>query len=100
MSYADRSNQWLKTSCNEEPTPGQKQFLKNNFAYEKNMSKAEAWKEIRRIVALKNKHRRLNLHEPITERQKSFLKHHGIKADAMSKKEAMRHISDIKNMPF
>ena len=63
----------------------------------KEMSKAEASFEIRKIVALQNKERRARVNDPITERQKVFLERMGIQTDGMTKRGAMWMIEKIKD---
>jgi hypothetical protein len=82
--------------CESQPTQGQKEFLEKCRAFRIGMSKAEASVEIRKIIALKNKQRRLMISEPITDKQRFFLKNHGIDTKNMSKLQAMQSISKIK----
>ncbi len=94
IAFADMTKSWANSSSS--PTQGQKDFLQKNEAYVESMSKAQAALEIRKIITLKNKNRRLMFSEPPTNKQKFFLNSHGINIDNMSKYDAIKAISKIK----
>lgn len=94
ITFADMTKSWVNS--NSSPTQGQRNFLENNQAYVEGMSKAQAALEIRKIITLKNKNRRLMTSEPPTNKQRFFLNSHGINIDNMSKYDAIKVISKIK----
>lgn len=94
IAFADMSAPWMIEKS--PPTQGQRDFLQKQGAYKQGMSKAEAALEIRKIIALKNKQRRLIVDEPITSLQGYFLKSRKINIEGMTKFQAQQKISKIK----
>lgn len=94
IAFADISKPWMQG--NSQPTKSQKEFLEKNGHYRHGMSKAEASIEIRKIVASKNKQRRILANEPITNKQKYLLINQGIDPSGMSKLDAIIAISKMK----
>ena len=80
----------------EVPTQGQRTYLENKNAWDGSFTKAQASLEIRKIISLKNKQRRLMDEEPITDKQRFFLQSQGVKTQDMSKLQAMQAISKLK----
>ena len=94
VALADMKAPWMNE--NEPATQGQREYLQKQSAYNDKMTKAEAALEIRKIIALKNKQRRIIDNEPITQMQKYFLISRGIDIKDMTKLQAMQAISKIK----
>lgn len=94
IAFADMSKPWMQG--NNQPTKSQKEFLEKKGAYKPGMSKAEASIEIRKIVASKNKQRRILANEPITNKQKHLLINQGVDPSGMSKLDAIVAISKMK----
>ena len=57
IAFADVNAGWMSRTA--MPTQGQRDYLQKQGAYREGMNKAEAALEIRKIIALKNKKRRL-----------------------------------------
>lgn len=93
-SFADIKAPWMKYET--KLTDGQREFLEKNNAFREGMTKAEAAIEIRKIIALQNKKRRLYSAEPLSPKQMYFLKYRGIETNNMTKFQAMQTISKIK----
>ena len=101
LNFAESNGSWIMKSKQEKPTSGQRDMLKKNgVKMTTKMSRADASIEIRRIVAIKAKERRMRGIEPITERQKMFLDHAGINTDNLDKMQAMSMISKIKKEQY
>jgi ATP-dependent helicase IRC3 len=94
VGFAETNASWMNTPA--QATLGQREYLIKKGAYREGMTKAEAALEIRKIVALKNKQRRLLTREPITPMQKYFLSNHGVNVAQMTKFQAMQTIAKIK----
>jgi len=94
IAFADMNATWMNSAS--QPTQGQKEYLLKQNAFREGMNKADAALMIRKIIALKNKQRRLMSSEPITQRQRFALKCYGINPKNMSKLEAMNAISNYK----
>ncbi len=98
VAFADMSKPWMQGTA--QPTQSQKEFLEKKGAYREGMKRGEASIEIRKIVSMKNKSRRLMASEPITTKQRYALKNYGIDPKNMNKFEAMVAISKIKQSSF
>lgn len=94
IAFADISKPWMQGSA--QPTQSQKQFLEKSGSFREGMIRGEASIEIRKIISMKNKSRRLMASEPITNKQKYLLLNHGIDPKNMNKFEAMIAISKVK----
>lgn len=94
IAFADASKPWM--SSNACPTKGQIDYLTKQNAWRDKMTRGEASLEIRKIIALKNKQRRILACEPITIKQMYALKNYGIDTTNMTKLQAMQAISKIK----
>jgi ATP-dependent helicase IRC3 len=95
ISYGDANSDWMRESKKSKQTFGQVEFLrKNGINY--NTNKAIASLLIRKIIAKKNKQKRIGLNEPITFKQKEFLEQNGIKIDNMKKHAARNMILALK----
>ena len=94
IAFADLNAAWMNYAA--PPTQSQRNYLEKNEAYRKGMSKADATLEIRKIIASKNKQRRLSTNEPITQMQKYFLVGREIHTANMTKWQAIHAISKIK----
>jgi superfamily II DNA or RNA helicase len=94
IAYADARKPWMLAKA--APSQGQRDFLEKQHKYKEGMTRGEASIEIRKIIALKNKQRRLLMNESATLKQIYFLKQHGIDATDMNKFEAMREIGKLK----
>lgn len=94
IAFADLDAPWMSSVA--VPTQGQRDYLERQGAYRPSMTKAQASIEIRKIIAMKNKQRRLLHAEPITPKQFYALKHHGIDPTNMSKLDAMKAIGKLK----
>ena len=102
IAFCDLSEaSWMRRE--EAPTQGQRTYLEDQNAWNENFTKAQAALEIRKIISLKNKQRRLLNDQrrllnddPITQMQKYFLDGRGINTKNMTKLQAMQAISKIK----
>jgi hypothetical protein len=102
IAFCDLSEAtWMKRD--EAPTQGQRTYLESQNAWDDNFTKARAALEIRKIISLQNKQRRLGNYqrsllndEPITQMQKYFLIARGIDISNMTKLQAIQTISKIK----
>ncbi len=94
VAFADAKSPWLNAVS--MPTQGQRDFLDKNSAWVKGMSKAQASMTIRKLIALKNKQRRLMAKDPPSIKQMYALKSHGIDPKGMNKRDAMQAIAKIK----
>jgi superfamily II DNA or RNA helicase len=95
IAFADINASWM--SANSAPTQSQCEYLEKKGAYAVGMTRGQASIEIRKIIASKNKQRRLMASEPITVKQQHFLQNRGIDTLAMTKLQAMQAIYKIKN---
>jgi superfamily II DNA or RNA helicase len=94
IGFADASKPWM--SSNSQPTQGQIDYLSKNNAYRKDMTRGQAAIEIRKLIAIQNKKRRLVADEPITQMQKYFLIGRGVDITHMTKLQAKHVISMLK----
>ncbi len=94
IAFANVDAPWVSASA--QPTQGQKNCLEKYGTYREGMTKAEAFIEIRKAVALKNKKRRQGSQEPITNKQKYCLMTNGVNIENMTKSTATQIISKIK----
>jgi ATP-dependent helicase IRC3 len=96
IAFADMSAPWMNIAA--QPTQGQRDYLTKKGAWREGMNKAEASLEIRKIIVIQNKQRRLLSDEPITQKQKYMLISNGVDPKNMTKLQAMQAISRIKQM--
>jgi len=96
IKYADTSGQWLQGANHMPPTQAQVTFLAKHDMSCKGMSRARTSFEIRKVIALQNKERRIHSNDPITLPQKEFLEHYGIPTEGLSKRDAMSLIRELK----
>jgi ATP-dependent helicase IRC3 len=94
IAFADASKPWM--SAGAVPTQSQQGYLKKQNAWRDEMTRGQASLEIRKIIALKNKQKRILAGEPITIKQMYALKNYGIDTTNMTKLQAMQAISKIK----
>ncbi len=94
LTYADMNGEWVRKNQNSKPTDNQKNFLRNNHAYNPRMNKVEASLAIRKIIALSRKYNRNN---EATPAQKFFLERAGVNRNNITKKQAMDLIIQLKN---
>lgn len=94
IAFADMKAPWMKFAA--QPTQGQRDFLQKQEAWKEGMDKVKASMEIRKIISLKNKQRRVYANEPITDKQKYFLNSCGINTTKMSKLQAQHAIGKLK----
>lgn len=94
IKFVDLSKPWMCSTAN--PTQGQIDFLEKNGISCQSMNRGQASIEMRKIIAMKNKHRRQMADEPLTHKQKYFLKSAGVDTEGMSKLTAMREIAKLK----
>jgi len=94
IAFADMSKPWMCNSA--KPTQGQTDYLERQGIDCSGMNRGQASKNIRQIIALKNKQRRLLSNEPITLKQKYLLNQYGVNTANMTKLKAIQIISQIK----
>ena len=95
IAFCDLSEAtWMRRE--EVPTQAQRTYLESQNAWNNSYTKAQAALEIRKIISLKNKQRRLMAYEPITDKQRYFLTCYNVETKGMSKLAAMMKISELK----
>lgn len=94
IAFADAKAPWMSAAA--QPTQGQRDYLEKQGAWRDRMTRGEASLEIRKIVAHKNKQRRLLSSEPITDKQRYLLINNGIDPSNLNKLTAMQAISKLK----
>ncbi len=94
IAFADMKAPWMRGDYH--PTQGQQEYLEKYGVYRHGMTKAEATIEIRRVIALKNKQRRISSNEPLTQMQRYFLVSRGFDTSKMTRLQAIQTIAKIK----
>lgn len=96
FNYAMLDSKWMTS---ERPaTNSQRKFLMQQNEYKPGITKSEAAKVIRKIIALLNKEKREN--QELTSKQIFFLQKHGIDTESITKSQACEKIAMIKSKRF